>query len=339
MPRKWKIKFVSADERVEAGQDDGGVLNEWMGGLCKKLLKPKSSLFSTLPATTYYSFSHLASVDSKDTHRLYRFAGIIFGRAFLSGIAVRARFPPILYRLLLHEGPLDEFDYFGALHDLDPRTYNNLMYVKENAVEGLELYFEASGSGGKAYPLVKDGEGQRVDEENKHRYVSLMAKYGLLGEQISSIGAFVAGFQVMVKPADLKSFLFTTREIEGVLYGKEEISVDKWKKATNYSETGLPQDSELVQWFWEIVTESDGEERRKLLHFCTGLSHVPFVGFKGIPSGKFKISVSWHGDPEALPEATTCVSLLKLQPYHTKDKLREKLRKAIEVAEKGFGVA
>ncbi|KAJ0396367.1 hypothetical protein P43SY_007461 [Pythium insidiosum] len=61
------------------------------------------------------------------------------------------------------------------------------------------------------------------------------------------------------------------------------VDVDDWEKNTRIS-LNLEDNPRVVKWFWEIVREMDDEHRRRLLHFSTGSSRVPLVGFKGLTS-------------------------------------------------------
>ena len=59
-----------------------------------------------------------------------------------------------------------------------------------------------------------------------------------------------------------------------------KIDVSDWKSNSKYR--NLTYDSELVVWWWEIVTELADLERARLLQFATGSSRVPIAGFSAL---------------------------------------------------------
>lgn len=266
----------------------------------------------------------------------YELAGIVFGKAFLEGIPVGIRFIPIIYMLMLQEGPLELFDYVGALRELEPKAYKGLAYIMEHKVDELDLYFEVLDSEGTSHSLLPGGEAMAVTEANKMTYLLSRAEYMLLGKAAGSVKAFIKGFHVTAPPCKLQTFMFTGREIEHVLYGRDSIDVDEWERMTVYTE-GREPSGELIKWFWALMREFTPERRQQMLFFTTSLNRVPVDGFGGIPGGKFTIQMASKPDSEALPESQTCFSTLKLHPYKSREKMKEKLEKTLDLASKGFG--
>ena len=71
---------------------------------------------------------------------------------------------------------------------------------------------------------------------------------------------------------------FDVEEFEFFLCGESKIDVMDWKNNTKYR-GNLSEKSQIVKWFWKIVSELDDKSKRKLLQFCTGCSRVPAEGF------------------------------------------------------------
>ena len=71
---------------------------------------------------------------------------------------------------------------------------------------------------------------------------------------------------------------FDVDEFEFFLCGESKIDISDWKKNTKYR-GNLSEKSQIVKWFWKIVSELDDQHKRKLLQFCTGCSRVPAEGF------------------------------------------------------------
>lgn len=75
------------------------------------------------------------------------------------------------------------------------------------------------------------------------------------------------------------------------------------------------------------------EDKRKLLQFATGSDRVPLGGLS-----KLRLVIARNGpDSDRLPTAHTCFNVLLLPEYSSKEKLKDRLLKAINYS-KGFGM-
>lgn len=82
-----------------------------------------------------------------------------------------------------------------------------------------------------------------------------------------------------------------------------------------------------------MVHEFTLEQKKQLLMFATGSDRIPVGGFS-----KLKLVIAKNGpDSDRLPTAHTCFNVLLLPEYSSKEKLKERLLKAITHA-KGFGL-
>ncbi|KAH0167276.1 hypothetical protein KCU67_g3951, partial [Aureobasidium melanogenum] len=87
------------------------------------------------------------------------------------------------------------------------------------------------------------------------------------------------------------------------------------------------QEHPSVQLFWQTMLELPDTERRKVLKFVTSTPRAPLLGF-GSLNPRFTIRDS--GDDEnRFPTASTCINLLKLPRYTSKEMLKEKLLYAV----------
>ena len=84
-----------------------------------------------------------------------------------------------------------------------------------------------------------------------------------------------------------------------------------------------------MQYFWAVVKEFDAKQRRDLLRFITSTSRAPLLGFKDL-NPPLAIKKTGQDTIERLPTTSTCINLLKLPPYTSKQVLKEKLLMAIE---------
>lgn len=92
-----------------------------------------------------------------------------------------------------------------------------------------------------------------------------------------------------------------------------------------------------IKWFWEIVEEITPDQQRKLLKFMTSCSRQPLLGFRSLTPLPCIHQVRLSEEESLLerkdvklPTSATCMNLLKLPNYKTKELMKAKLLYAIE---------
>lgn len=75
-----------------------------------------------------------------------------------------------------------------------------------------------------------------------------------------------------IVPVPLLSLL-TAKQLEQMVCGMPEISVDVLKKVVRYRE--VDEQHQLVQWFWRTLEEFSNEERVLFMRFVSGRSRLP----------------------------------------------------------------
>lgn len=149
----------------------------------------------------------------------------------------------------------------------------------------------------------------------------------------------------------------------------QEFDFNELEKATEY-EGGYMEKSQIIIDFWNIVHSLPLESKKKLLEFTTGTIFFFFwsnmslfsngneqiknsaklikiilkfeiLGSDRVPVGgmsRLKLVIARNGsDSDRLPTSHTCYNVLLLPEYTTKEKLEERLLKAINYS-KGFGM-
>ena len=104
------------------------------------------------------------------------------------------------------------------------------------------------------------------------------------------------------------------------------IDLDDWREHTVYVP---PYDSQhhTILIFWSVLDNWDGNDLSLLLKFCTGYGSSPYLGFKEFNP---LFCIGYGGsDPQRLPIASTCVHMLTLPEYLSRDTMEAKLRMAI----------
>ena len=154
--------------------------------------------------------------------------------------------------------------------------------------------------------------------------------------------AFRAGLGVFVKAPLLRILrrCCTVGEVQLLLCGTPTIDVDDWQ--TSATTRGYHADSKEVRWFWSVVRRMGAEQRARLLHFCTGSTRVPAVGFAnlmGFNGAMQRFCIERvDGDHLRLPTAATCFNTLRLPRYTDEAQLEQRLLTAIGEAD-GFDEA
>uniref|UniRef100_A0A8I6ADJ5 E3 ubiquitin-protein ligase HACE1 n=1 Tax=Rattus norvegicus TaxID=10116 RepID=A0A8I6ADJ5_RAT len=227
---------------------------------------------------------------------------------------------------------------------IDPEYAKNLQWILDNDISdlGLELTFsvETDVFGAmEEVPLKPGGGSILVTQNNKAEYVQLVTELRMTRAIQPQINAFLQGFHMFIPPSLIQ--LFDEYELELLLSGMPEIDVNDWIKNTEYT-SGYEREDPVIQWFWEVVEDMTQEERVLLLQFVTGSSRVPHGGFANIMGGSglqnFTIAAVPY-TPNLLPTSSTCINMLKLPEYPSKEILKDRLLVALHCGSYGYTMA
>lgn len=69
-----------------------------------------------------------------------------------------------------------------------------------------------------------------------------------------------------------------------LMSGPSTIDLDDLIENTVYN--GFSANDEIIQAFWAIIREYDQKKLANLLHYCTGSTRVPILGFKYLESNR-----------------------------------------------------
>jgi len=182
---------------------------------------------------------------------------------------------------------------------------------------------------------VPDGANVAVERGNVVRYIHFMANHRLNVQLRAQSAAFLRGFQDLVKPQWIK--MFDEEELQMLISGSlEGLDLKDLQTHSSYS-GGFTAEHPVICWLWETLAAFDAQQQALFLRFVTSCSRAPLLGFKYLEPG-FCVHRSGVGGSNApddtadhtrLPTAATCMNLLKLPPYQTKEALRQKLLYAI----------
>ncbi|KFH64448.1 hypothetical protein MVEG_09184 [Podila verticillata NRRL 6337] len=326
------IEFIDQHGISEAGIDGGGVFKEFLTSLVHQAFDTNYGLFLNTSDQLLFPNPHAFAREATQLKH-YEFLGRILGKALYEGILIDAAFAGFFLGKCL-----GQVNYLDDLPSLDPELYRGLMFLKnyEGDVEDLSLFFTVDDEemGTKiTRELVPNGSNIAVTRQNRIRYIYMTAHYRLNTQINRQCKAFFRGLSDLIDPKWL--WMFNEQELQVMLGGAQiEISLEDLKKNVVYSnfEVGDP----TIQFFWSVVQEMAEEDRRLLIKFITSCARPPLLGFAELNP---KLCIRHAGVEESrLPTSSTCMNLLKLPAFSTRQRLKEKLMYAIH-SEAGFDLS
>lgn len=340
--RRFEIEFIG-----ENGLDWGGLLAEWLELICRNLFDPDAA--ASPDRALFVRFKNdsqgLVHPNAKTTMPLsyYELAGKIIGKTLVdaalthnSRYYVSARFSRSFLAQLI--GLRINHRYFE--HD-DPDLYvSKVKYILENNITNMEEfcfveeeYDEATGRLVCSHELIPNGANVKVTEENKLRYLDMLAQHRLRAGVKDQVAAVLKGLNELI-PDNLLS-IFDENELELLVCGATDYSVSDLKM--NHVVIGSSYDFlKVLDWFWKALASFSDEEFARLLQFVTGSSRLPPGGFAEL-SPRFTITTSLMR-PGTLPLAHTCFNQICLPDYDTFEDFERSLRIAITEGNEGFGL-
>ncbi|KAG9699200.1 hypothetical protein KCU95_g10769, partial [Aureobasidium melanogenum] len=361
-----QITFLDEFGLQEAGIDGGGVTKEFLTSITTEAFNPEKLLFtensqhSLYPSPTSVEAQkemlrqsgypddmeeHRESV--KDLLQRYEFLGRVVGKCLYEGILIDINFAAFFltkWALFGGRGAASRESSYRAsvndLRDLDEELYQGLMSLKHYPGEVADwgTYFAVNSTvtlpNGQSktieYELIPNGANTLVDRNNRLVYISRVANYRLNLQSKLQTDAFLTGLSSIIQPSWLN--MFNQKELQ-TLIGGAASSIDIADLRANTYYNGVyqigddGQEHPSVQLFWQTMLELPDAERRKVLKFVTSTPRAPLLGF-GSLNPRFTIRDS--GDDEhRFPTASTCINLLKLPRFKSKETLKEKLLYAV----------
>lgn len=313
----------------EQGVDEGGVSKEFFQLVVEEIFNPDIGMFTYDERTRLFWFNP----SSFENEGQYTLIGIVLGLAIYNNCILDVHFPMVVYRKLMGKKGT-----FRDLADANPVLHQSLKELLEyegSVEEDMMITFQISQTDlfGNAlmYDLRENGDKIPVTNDNRKEFVSQYADYILNKSVEKQFKAFRRGFHMVTNESPLK-YLFRPEEIELLICGSRNLDFLALEETTEY-DGGYNKDSRIIKEFWETLHSFGEDQKRLFLQFTTGTDRAPVGGL-----GKLKMIIAKNGpDTDRLPTSHTCFNVLLLPEYSSKEKLRERLLKAITYA-KGFGM-
>lgn len=314
----------------EQGIDEGGVSKEFFQLIIEQIFNPDYAMFCLNSETQTFWFNP----NCFESDAQFTLVGIVLGLAIYNNVILDVHFPPVMYKKLCNKP--------GSFHDLrdwNTTLYRSLVELMEYEGDDMEDVFMQTFRVGYqdvfgtslTHDLKTDGDNIVVSQSSKHEFVELYADF-LLNKMVErQFRAFRRGFNMVTDDSPLAN-LFRPEELELLVCGSQHYDFMELMKSTEY-DGGYSSETSIIQGFWELVHEMSTDDKKKLLQFTTGSARVPVGGLS-----KLKLVIARHGpDSDRLPTAHTCFNVLLLPEYSSKEKLKDRLYKAIKYSQ-GFGM-
>lgn len=280
--------------------------------------------------------SSLSREERNEANMYMMFCGKILGKCIYENILVDVNFAPFFLQKWQQAG-VGYRSSFDDLYSLDPELYGNLikLYNYPGDVENdLMLDFtitQKTGHGSQTtVDLRPNGSKIPVTNANRLEYIHAVANFKLNSVLHTQTSLFLKGLSMIVPIRWLS--MFNAREMQMLISGKPAaIDIDDLQRNSMLSI--YDENEPIIQDFWQVLREMKEEDKQKFIKFVTSVSKAPLLGF-GSLNPKFAIRFAGD-DVQRLPTSSTCVNLLKLPRYDSKEQLRTKLLEAIR-ADVGF---
>lgn len=331
---------------LEEGVDGGGLTRELLSTVVKKAFINENADGSVsgveyngqplFVENEYHLLVPNATItDAGKEHRMriqlaidYFFLGQLIGKCVYEGVLLNFEFAPevLVQPWLLWFMPLD------ILESADPVLYTSLkqlLSLPENEVDNLGLDFTTQGSSNELVELTEGGSEMAVTGENRRQYVLKLAYYKAVARVRKQSGWLFSGLLEVINFKCLN--MFTVSELSTVISGTGKgIDIADLKQNTEVSGFSNP---EFMNTFWSVLEEFTPEQHSRFLKFVTALERGPLLGFKMLDP-RIGIRCSGFNDSQ-LPTSSTCVNLLRVPEYTSRQILRERLLSIVD-AEHGF---
>ena len=277
-----------------------------------------------------------------DHLQFFHFAGRFVAKALMDNQRLDAYFTRSFYKHLLSLSPS-----YPDVESVDAEKAKSLEWILKNSVDGIiyeTFSVEYSEFGAtRTVELIPGGANIHVTDANKQIYVHLISDFILTRAIAAQLSSFLRGFHELI-PAHLIS-VFNEQEIELMVCGLPDIDLADLKKNIEYrgfaagAAAGTGPDAQLLQWWWQIVSEFTQQEKALLLLFVTGTSKIPLEGFKALQgtNGVTRFTIQKANGVDQLPLSHTCFNQLDLGDFTSIDVMREKIMMAIREGSQGFG--
>lgn len=182
-----------------------------------------------------------------------------------------------------------------------------------------------------------------VSAENLFEYACLLADFKCRKLVKDQLKPLVEGFNAMI-PQTLIQHMLTPEEFKQVLTSAPKVDVEDLIAYLAVEGLGFALSSPQMVWLCEALRSYSQQDLRHFIEFVTGSPNVPLGGFRNLRDvnrNRCKMTIygiSTRNGNMPLPTSRTCSTTLYMPPYSTRVELGTKLKIAIDLAHRGFGL-
>jgi len=311
LKKQLKVRFLG-----EEGVDSGGIKKEFFLLLSHEIENDLSTFKQTNNRIWFKK--------GADQNTL-NLIGKIVGIALYNDVVLNLPFPFLIFKKLLNI-PL----CFEDLEEIEPEVFVSLKNLEKSSAEDLEFLDQTFGIDldinevYHSYELLPRGHQIKVNKNNLKIFQKLYAHFLIELSIEDEFNAFRKGFSSIINYGTIQNF--KPNELEKLLMGVDDFDFEQIKNTTTYNGFDCDLDV-IIRYFWEVFFELTLAKKKKLIQFITGNDRLPVGGSK-----RLNLTIMRNGcDTERLPSSQTCFNTLLLPEYSSKEKLRSKLEKAINL--------
>jgi len=337
MHKYFRYEFVG-----EPGVDAGGVAREWFSLTADAAFNVDLGLFEYGGTDNVcYQISPNSGLANENHLAYFKFFGRLLGRALFEGQHIGAHLTRVFYKHLL-AWPIVESD----IEFVDQQVASSMKQLKEiDEVSNLCLDFTTTVSvfgDNQVIELKPGGKDIEVNNDNLGEFIELRLKHLCMDRVSPQLYCLLVGFYEVV-PMELLS-VFDFNEIELILCGLPKINVEDWRAHSLYrgAYEQLGENHPVIRMFWEVISQSNDEQRAKFLQFATGTARVPVQGFAALQGNDGNVKPftidSINIQDSVYPKAHTCFNRIDLPLYSTKEEMMFRMAQAMQLEGVGFQI-
>ncbi|XP_072953939.1 E3 ubiquitin-protein ligase UPL4 [Typha angustifolia] len=298
----------------------------------------------------------LDGVDFSEVIKKFALLGQLVAKAIKDGRILDIPFSKAFYKVLLEQElsiyDIQSFDpelgrtllefqalvsrrrFLESISRESCKDASDLCY-RDARIEDLCIDFTLPGYDDYVLTSESGSNSKMVNIANLGEYISLTVDATTRSGILRQVEAFKSGFNEIFPLKVLQ--VFTEDELERLLCGEQDTwtfpdLVDHFKFDHGYTASSPP-----VIHLLEIIQELECDQRRAFLQFVTGAPRLPPGGLAALNPKLTVVRKYSSNEADAdLPSVMTCVNYLKLPPYSSKEKMRERLLYAITEGQGSF---
>lgn len=331
-----QVRLIS-NGAAEAGVDGGGLRRELLMTLCDKIFleqlgQPRDG---SRPAYFIETANHTISPNPvfgespelflPEDRAFYMFAGQVIGKCLYENLLVNVEFAPFFlakWKKTSLSGSSTKSS-FDDLFLLDKELYQNISKLHDihgDDVEALGLDFTLVNSQREVVELRPNGSSIMVTDSNKLEYMRDLANYKLNKSLGLQTQFFMYGMSKVIRLEWLN--MFNPHELNKLISGEtQDFNIEDLKR--NSVVFDFSTRNPTIDYLWQVLEEFNPSQRAEFLRFITSVPKAPLLGFSHLEP---RLGIRFIAqDDQRLPSAATCLNLLKLPEYSSKEILRQKL--------------